>query len=69
MHELPVQRYGTCEPSQIRWAMCVAYYISPGMAAPLIDVVDHPQKKKLFKSPDIFLAPFAQVLSVATSVR
>ena len=40
--------------------MCVAYYIPPGMAAPLIDVVDHPQKKKLFKSPDICLAPFTK---------
>ena len=32
------------------------------MAAPLIDVVDHHQKKKLFKSPDIFLAPFTKYL-------
>ena len=60
MHELPVQSNRTGEPSQMRWAMCVAYYIPPGLAAQLIDVVDHPQKKKLFKSPDIFLAPFTK---------
>ena len=62
MHELPVQRYRTGEPSQMPWAMCAAYYIPPGMAAPLVDVVDHPQKKKVFKSPDILLAPFTKYL-------
>ena len=44
------------------WAMCVAYYIPPGMAAQLIYVVDHPRKKKLFKSHDVFLAPFTKYL-------
>ena len=46
MHELPVQSYRTGEFSQMRWAMCVAYYIPPGMAAQLIDVVDHLRRQK-----------------------
>ena len=29
MRELPVQSNRTGEPSQMRWAMCVAYYIPP----------------------------------------
>ena len=57
-----MQRYRTGEPSQMPWAMRAAYYIPPGMAAPLIDVVDHPNKKKLFKLPDIFLATFTKYL-------
>ena len=45
VHEIPVQtmRHGTT--SQMRWAMCVAYYVPPGMAAQLIDVVDSANKK------------------------
>ena len=38
----------------------MAYYIPPGMAAQLLDVVDRPQKKKLFKSLDVFFAPFTK---------
>ena len=57
-----MRSYRAAEPSQMRWATCVAYYIPPGMAAQRIDVVDHPQKNKLFKSPDIFLAPFSKCL-------
>ena len=49
MQELPTQSYRAAEPSQVRWAMCVAYYSPPGMAAQLIDVVDRPQKKRLVK--------------------
>ena len=44
----------------MRWAMRVAYYSPPGMAAQLIHVVDHPRKKQLFKSPEICLAPFTK---------
>jgi len=62
MHELPRQSYRAAEPSQMRWAMCVAYYIRPGVEAQLIHVVDHPRQKKLFKSPDVFLAPFTKYL-------
>ena len=60
VHEIPVQtmRHGTT--SQMRWAMCVAYYVPPGMAAQLIDVVDSANKKNMFKSPDVFLAPFTK---------
>ena len=44
----------------MRSAMRVAYYFFPGLAAQFIDVVCRPQKKKLFKSPDIFLAPYTK---------
>ena len=47
LHELPRQSYRAAEPSQMRWFMCVAYYIPPGMAAQLIDVVDRPRKKQV----------------------
>ena len=59
VHEIPVQtmRHGTT--SQMRWAMCVAYYVPPGMAAQLIDVVDS-ANKNMFKSLDIFLEPFTK---------
>ena len=50
-------------------AMCVAYYIPPGMAAKLIHAVDHTRKKMLFNSPDVFLAPFTNNFFLATSVR
>ena len=62
MPEFFQQSYRAAEPSQMRWAMCVAYYIPPGMAAQLIHVVDHPRKNKLFKSLDVFLAPFTKYL-------
>ena len=42
--------------------MCVAYDIPPGMAAQPTHVADHPRKKKLFKSLDVFLAPFTKFL-------
>ena len=40
--------------------VCVAYYIPPGRAALLIDLVDDKHKKHVFRSPDAFLAPFTQ---------
>ena len=60
MRELPVQSSKTSKLSQMRWAMCVAYYIPPVMAALLIDVVDNTQKMKLFKTLDAFLEPFTK---------
>ena len=61
VHEIPVQNIGRTRPDrQMRWAMCVAYYVPPGMAAQLLDVVWSAKKKHMFKSPDIFLAPFTK---------
>ena len=45
MHELSMQMYKTGDPNQMPRAMSAAHYIPPSMATPLIDVVDHPQKK------------------------
>ena len=45
VHEIPVQTMRQGTTSQMRWAMCVAYYMPPGMAAQLIDVVDSANKK------------------------
>ena len=57
-HELPVRSSRNSEVSQMRWAMCVAYYIPRGMAALRIDVVGTTQEKHVLRSPDAFLAPF-----------
>ena len=44
---------------EMRWAMCVAYYMPPGMATALLRMVCA-EKKKAFKSPDVFLQPFTR---------
>ena len=44
----------------MRWAMCVACYVPPGMAAQLIDSVENTMNKNIFKSPDVFLQPFTK---------
>ena len=46
VHEIPVQTMRPDTTSQMHWAMCVAYYVPPGMAAQLIDVVDSANIKK-----------------------
>ena len=38
----------------MHWAMCVAYYVFPGMATTLIDSVDNTAKKNVFKSIDVY---------------
>ena len=60
VHELPVQTFKTRKSSQMRRAMCVAYYVPPGMAAQLIGVVSKPERRNVFKSLDTFLEPFTK---------
>jgi hypothetical protein len=60
VHELPVQTFKTRKSSRMRWAMSVAYYVPPGMAAQLIGVVSKPERRNVFKSPDTFLEPFTK---------
>ena len=59
VQELPKQLDKNQKAHEMRWAMCVAYYMPPGMAKELLAVVFE-NKKKTFKSPDIFLQPFTK---------
>ena len=60
VHELPTQVDRAGVVNEMRWAMCVAYYIPAGMGAQLLKVVQTTTKKNVFKSPDVFLQPFTK---------
>ena len=43
---------------EMRWSMCVAYYVPMGMAGKLIDAVDNTTKRNVFKSPEVCVHSF-----------
>jgi hypothetical protein len=49
---------------EMRWSMCVAYYVPMGMAGKLIYAVVNTTNKNAFKSPDVFLRSFHTICSV-----
>ena len=54
------QRVAKAKPhDEMKWAMCVAYWIPPGMATHLCDLVSK-AARKTFRSPDIWLAPLTK---------
>ena len=60
VHELPQKQDKNGKLYEMRWAMCVAYYVPPGMAAMLVCVVENTAKGHVFKSPDAFLRRFVK---------
>ena len=67
-HELPQNLAQGDKFREMRWSMCVAYYVYLGIAGKLIDAVDNTTKRKLFKSPDVFLHLFTHIFVVASLI-